>query len=426
MEITVKQLPKSQASVHVELTPDDLKSDLASAVARISTVTAFQGFRPGKAPYDVVTKKVGETAIWEEALQSAVRRTFVQAVREHHLKTIGQPQVSVEKLAPGNPVIYTATVALLPEVRLPDFSGLKVKRTTKPVTEEEVAKSVEDLRKIIATEKPVERAAQTGDRVQLDVDVFLDKVPVDGGKSRNHPATLGDGNFVPGFEENVVGMTQGQTKEFKLKFPKSYHASHLAGKEAEFRVTVQKIAELVLPTLDDMFAKTVANLSSLDDLRKRLRTDLETERQKREEQDFEIQLLEEIVKHSTFGELPEVLIQNEIERMIGELKHDVQHRGMKFEDYLGSMKKDEATLRKEMNPAALNRVKTALAIRQIAETEGLGVTSDEIRKEIDVAKISTPPERHAEFETEEFREYIHTVLTNRKAINVIKSKQSVA
>lgn len=426
MNITVDQQPKSTAKVRVEASPEEFKPDLDAAVQRISSSMKFDGFRPGKAPYDVVIKRVGEQEVWQEAVETLVRRTFVQAVKEHQLKTVGQPQIGIEKLAPGNPVIYTAVVALLPDVTLPDFLKLSAKRNNVPVTDADVTKSVEDLRKIIATEKPVERPAKMGDRVEIDVDVYVDKIPVEGGKSRKHPATLGEGNFIPGFENNVVGMTTGQTKEFVLKFPKEYHAKNLAGKDAEFKVTVQKVAELELPNIDDMFAKTVANLGTIDELKGRLKEDLETDRRKREEQVFEVALLEELVKHTKFTDIPDVLIENELDRMVGELKHDVSHRGMKFEDYLSSMKKDEATLRKELTNGANQRVKTALAIRKIAETEKIGVNDEEIKAEIEVARQQTPPEQHGQFETEDFREYVHSVLTNRKAIDLVKTKQSAA
>lgn len=423
MNITVEKQPKNTVKIRVEVTPDEARPDLNQAVQRISTSIKFDGFRPGKAPYDVVAKRVGELEVWQEALELVVRRTFVSAVKDNQLQTIGQPKVEVEKIAPGNPMIYSATVALLPEVTLPDLGVLKAERKGVVVTDADVTKSIEDLRKIIATEKVVDRAATLGDRVGIDVDVFLDKVPVEGGKSRNHPATLGEGSFIPGFEDNVIGMTKGQTREFKLTFPKEYHAKNLAGKAAEFRVTVQKVAELELPSLDDIFAKTVANLESLAVLKKRLRDDLESDRKKKAEQEFEIQLLDELVKRAKYGEIPDLLIERELNRMIEEIEHDVKRREMKFEDYLSSMKKDLATLRKELTPGALNRVKTALAIRRIAEVEGIGVDPKEIEAEIENAKREVGPDRHKEFDTEEFREYLYTVLTNRKAIDLMKSKQ---
>ncbi len=392
-------------------------------VQRISSATTFPGFRPGKAPYDVVAKRVGEQAIWEEALESIVQRAFVQQVRERKLKTVGQPQISVQKLAPGNPVVFTATVALLPSVELTAYDRFSVKRNRAPVTEEDVVKSLEDLRKIIAAEKPVDRPAWAGDRVEVDVDVFMDNVPVAGGQSRNHPATLGEGSFIPGFEEQVIGMTKGQAKEFSLQFPKEYHAKNLAGNAAQFKVTLRKVAELELPKLDDAFAKTVANLPSLEDLRKRLRNDLETQRQKRAEQDFEVKLLEELVKHSTFGDIPEVLVEHELDRIVHELRHNAEQRGMKYADYLSSMKKDEAALRTDLRPNALNRVKTALVIRAIAEKEGVGVSAAEIDAEIASARPSLSPEQLKEVGTEEFRDYVHTVLTNRKTLDAIKAKQ---
>lgn len=421
MKTSVEKRANNQVLIRFELEPKNIEADIKSAVSRLSSRNSFPGFRPGKAPYEVVVKRFGEQAILEEALEDIVRRTYVAAVLEHKLSTIGQPKIDVEKIAPGNPIVYTALVALLPSVTLPELKTLKIKHTHVTVTDDDVTKGLEELRVMVAKENPVARPAKLGDRVELDFDVYVDGVAVDGGTSRNHPLVLGQGNFVPGFEEQVVGMTNGQIKEFQLTFPNDYHVKHMTGKKADFKVTVNAVFERVLPELNDAFAKEVADLKTLAELRLRLRKDLTEGRLQREERDFEIKLLAELIKRSLFGEIPDMLVDNEIARMVQELQHDVEERGMKWSDYLQSRKKDESMLRKELWTNAQRRVKTALAIRAIIESEKLSVADEEIIEEINRLRQTMTDEKEIKrLTTDDFRDYIRSVLLNRKAINTIK------
>lgn len=424
MSATIENLAKSRVKIHVEVAADDIRQDLVSAGERLSSKSPLSGFRPGKVPYDVAAKRFGEQAILEEALESIVRRTFVQAVKDHQLKTIGQPEITMEKIAPGNPVVYSATCALLPDVQLPAYEDVKVKRKRVPVTDDDVARAIDDLRNMLAESKSAERPAQLGDKVEIDVDVAVDRVAIDGGMSRNHPAILGKSSFIPGFEDQVVGMRKGEAKEFQLKFPKDYRGKNLAGKTGEFKVTLKSVEARTLPEVNDDFAKKTAKLATVAELRAYLRKDLEAEREQREDEELEVHMLDELVKKTTFDEIPDLLIENEIEHMLDELKEDVERRNMKFRDYLQTMKKDEASLKRDLLPNAERRVKTALAIRRIVELEKLFVGKEEIDEELERARVSVPEEqRSAEhFGSEDFRNYLETVLLNRKAIQHAKSK----
>jgi len=424
MQIVVENLSKSRASARVELTPSEMLPYLAAAATRLSSRTSFPGFRPGKVPYDVVVKRVGEASVWEEALKDAVRHSYVKAVKEHNLITVGQPEIRVEKIAPGNPIVYTAIASLLPAVTMPALESVKTEKHVEQVNEDEVTGTIEQLRKLIAEEKSADRPAMLGDKVEIDVDVSIDKIAIEGGRSRKHPVVLGDGAFIPGFEDHVVGMSKGQTKEFALSFPKQYHAKNLAGKLATFKVTVHSIAERTLPSLDDAFAKRVARVDTVEKLREQIKKNLIGEHEEKAEREYEAKLIEEVVKRSTFGEIPDLLIDNETERMLAEIRHDVEERGMKFTDYLASMKKDEATLKKDLLQGAVNRVKSTLVIREIAKKENISVSEKEIDDEVRLAVESVNDEKRAEMmKGEEFRAYVESVLVNRKAIDHLKSKQ---
>ncbi|MBI4090354.1 MAG: trigger factor [Candidatus Kerfeldbacteria bacterium] len=420
MQVTIDRLPKNQVKIRIEVQPEEVQPELIAAASRLSSRTTFPGFRSGKAPYEVVAKRFGEAAVWEEASEAVVRRHFVAAVKQHGLQTIGHPHVSVEKIAPGNPLVFTATVALLPMVELIASKDISVDRPPVTVSDEDVAKAIEELRSATASEKPVERPAQSGDAAIVDVDVFVDGVAIEGGKSRNHPVTLGSGSFIPGFEDQVAGMTKGQTKEVTLTFPKDYHAKHLAGKLAAFKVTAQAVRERQLPPLDDAFAQRVAQAATVDQLRSDVRRRLTEQRQERAEQDFEVKLLEQLVQRSKFGDIPDMLTEHELDRMVAEIKHDVEHRGMKWPDYLLSMKRDEGSLRKDLTAGAVNRVKTSLAIRASVRQANLSVKNEEITAEVE--RLRQAGQDMGGVNPDDVRGYIETVLLNRKAIQHIKTQ----
>lgn len=420
MQATIEKLPRNQVKIRIEVQPTEMKSELTAAAARLSSGTNFPGFRTGKVPYDVVAKRFGEAAVWEEAAEDVVRRRYVVAVKQHDLTTIGHPHVSIEKIAPGNPVVFTATVALVPAVELAAIKDIKVDWTAVNVTADDVSKTIEELRAATALEKPVERPAQRGDAVDVDVDVFVDGVAIEGGKSRKHPVTIGSGSFIPGFEDQLVGMTKGQTKEFTLTFPKDYHAKHQAGKLATFKVTVQEVRARQLPALDDAFVQRVAKVQTVDQLRADVRQRLTEQRQERAEQEFEVKLLEQLVKRSTFGDVPDMLVEHELDRMVAELKHDIEHRGMKWVDYLTSMKRDETSLRKGLTAGALNRVKTSLAIRAIVQQAKLNVSREEIDAEVE--RLRQSGQDLGGVNPDDVRDYFGTVLLNRKAIKHVKTQ----
>ncbi len=423
MRVEIEQSSKNEVKLRIELQPEEVQPEIRSAVERISSRTPFPGFRPGKAPQDIVAKRVGEAAILEEALEDVVSKSYSRAVKQHELTTLGAPEISVEKVAPGNPIVYTAKVALMPQIELAPFEKLTARPKHTPITDHEVEKTLDNLRTMAATEKIVDRSAQSGDRVKLDIDIFLDKVPIDGGKTRNHQVTLGAHALIPGFEEHVIGMKKGETKEFSLTFAEDYHAKHLAGKTADFRVTLHKVTEVELPPPDDALAQKIAKLSSLTELRERIRQDLAEERYIEEERKYEVALIQELIERSKIGDVPETLIEHEATRMMEELKADVERRGMKFPDYLATMKKDEATLRQELQPKALERAKSALVIRRVAEQERISVSNDEITVELQNVRSQMNKEHeHDHPETEEWRSYIRTVLLNRKAVAILKSK----
>lgn len=422
MHVTVEQLPKSQVKLSIELSVEDMKPHLERAAELLSKQHKIEGFRPGKASLGIVVQRLGAAAVWEEAAEEAVRKSFVQAVREHNLKTIGRPHVHVQKLAPDNAFSYTAEVTVLPAIKLGDYRTFKSKKNTAQVPPAEVDRALEDLRSMFATEAQVDRQAKLGDKVEVDFDLLMNNVPVENGSSKQHPVILGSGNFIPGFEEQLVGLKKDDAKEFNLKFPKEYHNSQVAGKEGTFKVNVKSVIEITKPELNEEFAQRAGKFASVAELRTQLEKNLLGEAEQKEDAAFENALIDELIDRSTFGDLPELLLASEQEKMIGEMREQIERQGGSFDDYLKSVKKSVDDVKKEFVAPATRRVKAALLIRTIAETEQIEVPKDEVEKEVQstLQMYQGQPDILQRIDSEDYRDYVRSLLINRHVIGQLK------
>ena len=421
MNVTVKQLPKSQVELIIEITSEELKPYLDQAVSAIAKDAKISGFRPGKVPFDVLAKQVGDMHIYQQAAEKAVTKTFPKALAEQQLITVGQPQISIEKIAPHNPLIYKAIVALLPKVKLGNYKGIREKKKAISIEQEEIDHTIGNIRKMFGKEKRVQRGIQKTDKVEIDMDTYVDKVPIDGGTSKNHKIVVGEGHFIPGFEEALLDMIEGQSSEIKLTFPKEYHRKDLAGRPVIFKVKVNSVNEVELPPVDDNFAKMVGRFEKLDELHKQIEENLKQEKNSKEHQRWELAVIDKIISQSTYDEIPDILVDSELDKMLHELESEVTDQGMKFEDYLTSIKKSKDDLKKEFRGRAEKRVKTAIALRQIAKVESIVVNDRELVAEIEKEKTrhQSNPEIIQQIKTEEYRNYLKTVMRSRKVFEFL-------
>lgn len=418
MKVEVKQLPKSQVELTIEVGTEELQPYVMQAAADLAREMNIPGFRPGKAPYDVVKQRAGEMKIYQSAAEKAIAKTYGQAVTEHKLVTIGSPDISLEKIAPGNPMIYKAVVALLPRVTLGEYAKIKTDKRPVTVGSKDVEEMMMNLQKMFSKEKRVQRPARRGDKVEVDFNTYVDKIAIDGGESKNHPVMIGEGNFIPGFEDNLIGIAEGQTREFELKFPKEYHRKDLAGRPVSFKVKAHSVFAIDLPPLDDAFARQVGQFEKLDDLRQQIEANMHEEKTTKEQQRWEMAIIEEVVKKSSFEEIPDIVVESELHKMLHELEHEheVTGQGMKFDDYLSSIKKSREDLQKEFRPRAIKRIQTALVLRAIADAEHLTVPEHEITREIEnqKKKYHDNAEVMKQVNTEEYRDYLKNVMRSRK------------
>ena len=423
MQVNIKDLEKSQRELTVELSVAEFAPYLEKGAQKVAEQVKIEGFRPGKVPYEVLKQKIGEMTILEEAAHLAIHKTIDEVINQQTLdrQAVGQPQVNVTKLAPGNPLEYKVVLALLPTIALGEYKNLAIKVEAVKIDETEVAKSLEGLREMRAQEALVDRPAQSGDKITVDVSLFLDKVPLEDGQHKDLAVMLGKDYFVPGFDDKLLGAKKGDERTFSLPYPDKHHQKNLAGKLVDFVVQVKAVYSRELPALDDKLAEFF-QLHNLAELQENLRVSLLHEKQHHADMKNENEMLGRIVEQAKFGDLPEVIIESEANNLLSELEQNIVRQGGKFTDYLSHLKKTRDELKLELTPNAIKRVKTALALRELAVIEKIQPTEAELDSKL--AELNKKHEKNKEvmdmLAAPNYRQYLNNVLTNEKVINQLK------
>ncbi|MDO8261090.1 MAG: trigger factor, partial [Candidatus Magasanikbacteria bacterium] len=367
MKVEKKELEKSQIELTVELSVEEFKPFLIQGAEAISQSLKIDGFRPGKAPYDIVKQKVGEMGILEEAANIAIRKKIDQVIKENVDKDpVGQPQVDITKLAPENPLEFKIVIALLPEITLGEYKDLKIKQEKAEALVAEVEKTLNDLREMRTKEVIVEREVQETDKIIVDIEMFLDNVPVEGGKNKDTAIMMGREYVVPGFDKKLIGAKKGETREFSLPYPEDFHMKNLAGKMVEFRVVIKEVYERELPELNDDLAMAFG-LKKIEELKENIEKSIAAQKEKDLNLKAEREMLEKIINNAKFSDIAEILINHESQTMMAELEHNIEEQGGKLEDYLSSLGKNMNEMMLELMPEAVKRVKVSLTIREIAK-----------------------------------------------------------
>jgi trigger factor len=423
MKTDLKKLPRSQVELTIELTVEEFQPFLKQAAQKISQTNNFAGFRPGKASFELIKKRVGEAEIWQQAIEPATKKTFLLALEQNNLITVGSPKIEIIKLAPDNPVIYKATISLLPQVKLGDLTKIKITRQPIQVSEEKIKTSLNNLQKMRAKEILVNRPAQNGDKLEINFAMFLDGIPIDQGKHQKFPLLLGQNSFIPGLEKELIGLMANQTKNFSLKFPANYYQKNLAAKLVDFKVKVLAVYQLELPKLDDELAKSLGNFKNLAEVTNLIRQNLQTEAQKQEENRLEEEMINQIINQSQFEDIPDILIDAEIKKMIAELEHNLEDQGLKLADYLTHLKKTKQDLMLDFAPPAVKRVKSALILRQVGQDQNIKVGEKEIETEVQntLNNYAGNTEVEKNLQQPAYRDYLKNFLTAKKTIDYLKS-----
>ncbi len=421
MEHILKKLKGSEIELTITVTPAEYDKQLKKAADRISERTAIKGFRKGHAPYDLVKREIGEMHIMNEALEGILQETFYKAVIEEKLETIGMPKINIEKIAPGNDLVYKAVVSLLPVVTLPKLEKIKVEHKAKPVTETEIDEVIKNLTRMQAKEVVKAGKSTKEDKVVIDMNLFVDNVPMEGGQAKDYQVYLSENQHIPGFNDNLVGVEKDEEKEFEVTFPKDYYNKSLGGKTGLFKVKVKEVFERQFPEITDEFAEKLGQ-ESVVKLRELLQHNLEHEALHKADQVAEIEMFDALIDKSKFDEIPEVLVDAERKKMFYELKRDLEKNGITIEQYLLDIKKNEEDIQKDFTEQATKRAKAALVSRQIAKEQNLTVNDTELDLEIEKLKkeYKDHPEYLENLEKLEVRDSVRTYTVNRKVIEFLR------
>lgn len=424
--ITIEDLEKNRVKITVTVPVDDVQPHLEAAAKELASQTKIPGFRPGKAGFDVVKQRVGEMKLYEHALESIVRSTYVKALIDHDIESVGSPKIDVEKLAPGNPIVYTAEVARMPQVtELANLSKITVKQNPISVDDKEVDTVLKDLVRMQTKEVRVQKdtVATATDKAVVNMAMKKEGVPLEGGSSPNHHVHLGEDHYIPGFKDEVIGMKEGEQKSFTLTFPKEHGIKNLAGQKIDFDITLAELYHLECPPIDDGFAKELGQ-ESLQALKEKLCENITHEKTQHEHDRQERELLETVAKKSQFDEIPDLLLNEEVNKMIDELKRRVEEQGGKFDDYLTHIKKSLTEIKLDLTPEALTRIKVALVLRKVAKDQEISASDTELDARLDEIAEPYQDDKAAKEQiySPEYRQYIAHTLTNRKVIDWLKAQ----
>lgn len=419
MKITKSQGETNHIKLAIALEMGEWTAILDKASEKVAGSIKIDGFREGKAPRDMVIAKAGEARVISEAIELAVEEYYPQAVRQENLRPIAFPKVSVEKGNLTEALEFTAEVAVLPEVVLGDYSKIKLTKKVTEVTDADVEAVLKSIQKKAVEFQEVERVAQMGDWAEIDFEGFVDGKTFEGGSSKKHPMILGDKVFIPGFEEGLVGLGKGEEKDVEVTFPADYHNKDLAGKKAVFKVKMNLVKAVNYPEIDDEFAKKHAGQESLDLLKADIKKYLGEEAEKKANEEVRESALLELVKVAKI-DLPAEMIDQELDSMIHDLKHQAEHAGSSFEDYLKRGHTDEAKLRAEWREQAESRVRIGLALEAFRDAEKIVADDSDLEAEMKKLKEMYPQDGEnidKEYGSGTGRERLMRMLGSRKAID---------
>ena len=422
--ITVEEQEKGLVKITFTVSVSEQQPFLEAAAEHISEHSTIPGFRPGKAGYEVVKQRVGEAKIMEEALEKIVRSLFVKALLDNEIDTVGSPKIDVEKMAPGNELVFTAEVTRMPAVKeLADFKTFSVQGKVPEVADHDVELALKDLTRMQTKEvRAVSGSIVKGtDKAVVSMDMKKAGVPIEGGQSPNHAVYLAEEYYIPGFKEQLIGLKEGDAKTFTLAFPADHAQAFLAGQDIDFEVVLKELFHLEPPQMDDSFAQSLG-LKDFAMMRDLIHKNLLDEKIREEQMRQEKEALELIANKTQFENIPDLLLNEEIEKMLRELKGRVEEQGMDFEKYIQSLEKTLVQVKLDFTPQALMRIKVAIAMREIAKRENLTVSDEELDKELDdVAARYEDAEDKKRIYTPEYRQYFEQVVLNRKVIELVKN-----
>ncbi len=420
MTVTMEKTGANQAKLTITIDNDAYNEAMQKAYLIVRNKVNIPGFRKGKAPRQVIESFYSEAVFYDDACNIAIPEAYDKAIAEQGLFAVDQPDIDVTEIGNGNGITFTAVVTLKPEVELGQYKGLEAKKEEYPVTDENVEAELRAAQERVARWVEADRPIQNGDRIMLDYSGSVDGVQFPGGTAENQPLEIGSGRFIPGFEEQLVGLALNDERDIEVKFPDEYHAEDLAGKAAVFHVKIREIKGKEVPAIDDEFAKDVSEFETLEEYKASIRTKLTESNEHRAEHEYEDKLVELAVANATV-EIPQVMIDRQAERMAREFEYRMAYQGIKMEDYLRMTGMQRSDILERYKEDAAKSVRTSLVLEAIQKAESIEASDEEVEQEL--AKMAEARKQTVEdikknF-SEEDKDYLKENIIMQKTIKLL-------
>ena len=389
MSTTVEKISSNKVKLSFDVESAKFDEAMTKAYLKVRGQVTIPGFRKGKAPRKMIENMYGEGVFYDEAFELIFDQVYGLAVEENKIEVVDRPEIEIQEIGSGKNLKFTCEVFVKPDVTLGEYKGVVVKKETTIVTDVEVDARVEEERNKQATEIEVEgRAVAEGDTVNLDYAGSVDGVAFAGGTAQDQTLKIGSGSFIPGFEEQMIGMNIGEEKDLEVTFPEQYHAEELAGKAAVFHVKVNAITETQLPALDDDFAKDISEFDTLDEYKADIRAKLEAQAAERDNNEFTNAVIEKVLENASV-EIPEAMIERQIDSMMRDFEYRLMGNGFKLDDFLKYTGSDMQALRENHRGQAIKSVKAHLVLEAIEKAEGIDATEEQINKQLEAFASQT-------------------------------------
>ena len=421
MSLQVEKLEKNMAKLTVEVPAEEVEAALQNAYLKNRKQISVPGFRKGKVPRQMIEKMYGPEVFYDDAANALIQKAYPQAADECELEIVSRPAVDIVQLEKGKPFIFTAEVAVKPEVTLGQYKGIEVEKADTTATDEEVAAELDKEREANSRTITVEdRAVQDGDMTVIDFEGFVDGEAFEGGKGTDYPLTIGSGAFIPGFEEKLVGAEIGKEVEVDVTFPEEYHAKELAGKPAVFKCTVKEIKVKELPELDDDFAQDVSDFDTLEEYKADVRKKVEEKKAADAKAKKEDAVIEKIIEGATM-EIPDAMVETQAERMVDEFAQRLQMQGLSMEQYMQFTGGNVQAMVEQSKPQALKRIQSRLVLDAVVAAENLTATDEEVDAELGrmAEQYKMETEKLKEMFAEEDLKSIRDDLAVQKAVELV-------
>ena len=382
MSLQVEKLEHNMAKLTIEVSAEELEKALQGAYNKQKKNISIPGFRKGKVPRQMIEKMYGPEVFYDDAANQLIPEAYGKVYDEEDLEIVSQPKIDIVQIEKGKPFIFTAEVALKPEVTLGEYKGLKVEKISNRVTQKEIdAKLAEEQEKNARTVSVTDRPVQDKDEVVLDFEGFVDGVAFEGGKGENYPLTIGSGSFIPGFEDQLIGANLEEEKEVRVTFPEEYHAKDLAGKDAVFKCTVHEIKVKELPEIDDEFASDVSEFETLDAFKADIKAKIKEQKIAEGKRKQEDKAVEEAVANAQM-DIPDAMIDTEVRQMANDFAQRLQQQGLTMDQYFQFTGMTAEKMTEELKPQALKRIQTRLVLEAIVKAENIEISDEKIDEEI--------------------------------------------